>query len=185
MNLSSRTLRGAAAALGVAVCASALTLAASRPAQTAGGPIPVTVAAAVPLRDADNAARQPFQASVVYVLGVGTNEGVVDTAGGYSDIAVPAGKRLVIQTVSTSVFNPVVGNVLQGTIQPTAGAVLGSYALPAVTANGTPFPGVTQSLTLYADPSTPITFSATRKSGFTSTIDRVTFQVSGYLVNVP
>lgn len=65
---------------------------ASRPARTAGGPVPVTVSNTVLNRDADRSTRQPFQqlTQVVFSSFVG--------AGQFAQ--VPAGKRLVIESLS-------------------------------------------------------------------------------------
>ena len=187
MNISSKTLAPRLlAGFGTAALLASVGLFASRSAHTAGGPVPVTVANSslnVQSHDADNAARQPFQASTRYVIPNGTNSGVLDTANGNVDIVVPPGKRLVIQTVSYYVAQATAGEVYHTSIQPLSGGTLSPYALPAVTPDGAPLPGVTQSMTLYADPETILFWSVGRS---TSVGKRsVELVVCGYRVDVP
>ena len=181
-SLAPRLLAG----VGLAALLGGIGLFASRPAHTAGGPVPVTVANSslnVQNRDQDNAARQPFQASTRYVIPAGSNSGVLDTANGNVDIAVPLGKRLVIQTVSYYVAQAAAGEVYHTSILPLSGGTLSPYALPAVTPDGAPLPGVTQSMTLYADPETILFWSVWRS---TSVGKRsVELVVCGYLIDVP
>ena len=174
------------AGFGTLTLLAAVGLFASRPAHTAGGPIPVTVANSslnVQNRDQDNAARQPFQASTQYIIKDGTNFGSLDEANGDLDIKVPLGKRLVIQTVSCYVVHATAGEVYHISIQPFSYNSSTPYVLPAVTPDGAPLPGVTQSMTLYADPGSTLLWSVGRSTivGI-RTVDLI---VCGYLVDVP
>ena len=174
------------AAFGTLTLLAAVGLFASRPAHTAGGPVPVTVANSslnVQNHDADNAARQPFQASTQYVIPTGTNSGFLNSANGDLDIMVPFGKRLVIQTVSCYVVQAAAGEVYHISILPFSYNSSTQYVLPAVTPDGAPLPGVTQSMTLYADPGSTLLWGVERNTIVGKrTVDLI---VSGYLVNVP
>ena len=176
LKLSSPILRGAAAVLAVAACASALTLAASRPAHTAGGPIPVNVANTVSIQDTENPAKQPFQQAASAVFADGS-----DSAD--SSIAVPAGKRLVVETVAVS-RSGVLGNTSSHIY---LGATLNGntvyYPLPVLGVNGVDAPGMAQMLRFYADPASTLSLYASRSGSSGRETDVVT--VSGYLVNVP
>ena len=154
----------------------------SRPARTAGGPIPVTVANTVPTTAADGPAKQPFQASTFYVITPSYTQGHLDSAEGYSNIAVPAGKRLVIQTVSVYEDNAN-GQNMQAFIYPLINGIRQGYALPPVPDSGTTYPGVTQSMTLSTDPGSTIIFGVFRSG--TAGTNYVTLTVYGYLVDAP
>ena len=159
-----------------------LGLLASRPAHTAGGPIAVSVAnTPLATKPTDVAApQQPFTASTDYVFQNGEALGSLDTAGGYAGIAVPAGKHLVIQTVSLYHIDNN-NETIQAYILPTTNGINGAYALPSVPSNATYFPGVTQTMTVYADPGTTVPFNLYRSQS--SGIEYVYVIVSGYLVN--
>jgi len=160
-------------------------LVSSRPAHTAGGPVPVTVtnsALNTLSHDLDNAALQPFQASTRYVIQPGSSVGALDTANSNVDIKVPFGKRLVIQTVSEYVAQANTGEVYRTSILPLSGGIRSPYTLPAVTPDGASLPGVTQSMTLYADPSSTLLWSVRRSN----TVGKRSVEVivCGYLVDV-
>ena len=159
-----------------------LGLLASRPAHTVGGPIPVTVAntplATTPTDVA--APQQPFTARTVYLIQSGTEFGDLDTGEGYKEIAVPAGKRLVIQTVSVS-RSGFGGGTIQAYIRLVTNGKNSFYALPAVPNSATLHAGASQALTLYADPGSIILFAVDRSQP--SGTEFVEFSVSGYLVN--
>ncbi len=95
-----KTLRSFAprllAGVGMLALLAALGLFASHPAHTAGGPVPVTVSNTVQNRDVDSSARQPVETSAETIL-------TQNSAGGFGSVlvyTVPAGKRLVVESVS-------------------------------------------------------------------------------------
>lgn len=170
--------------VGVAALLTSIGLFASRPAHTAGGPVPVAVTNTITNHDADNSARQPFQASTQYLIAKGEYFGTLDTNSGYPDITVPDGKRLVIQTVSMYLSGQLLsGNTYQAFVEPTTGGTTQLYFLPTTTRNGGFYVGEIQNTTLYADPGTTVSFLPVRNT--TNGEDSVYFTVSGYLVNVP
>ena len=120
---------------------------ASRPAHTAGGPIPVSVAnTPLATTTADSPAKQPFMGFTGYTIKNGTSTGVPNSPL-YSPIVVPDGKRLVIQTVSVYRFGQTSGESVTSFIEPyVAGQSAGYYALPLVPDDGTATPGTTQAL---------------------------------------
>lgn len=75
----------------------AVGLFASRPAHTAGGPVPVTVSNTVHTQDVDNAARQPFQAEISF-SSTSTNSSAL--------FPVPSGKQLILENVSAIAYVP-------------------------------------------------------------------------------
>ena len=83
------------AGIGLLALLAAFGLFASRPAHTAGGPVPVTVANTVMNRDLDNSARQPFQTTLqpFSITGYTASD----------SFTVPAHKRLVIEFVSSDI----------------------------------------------------------------------------------
>jgi hypothetical protein len=178
------------AGFGTAALVAAVGLfASSRPAHTAGGPIPVSIAnVPLPTTPTDEAApRQPFVASTLYTISDGNNYGGIDTADGYKDITVPVGKRLVVQTVSLFRYNsdfspPSSGNV-RAFIFLDSGGGTGFFALPISSDDGTEYPGVTQAMTLYCKGGSKVSFTLHRAG--TSGTEYAEFTVSGYLVNTP
>ena len=187
------------AGLGTAALVAGVGLfASSRPARTAGGPIPVTVgntvaiAAATPLPTvaADNPDKQPFAAFIEIKFETGSQNGAADfNIRGTQTFQVPTGKRLVIDSASLYRENGSQGGSLPS--GSSASALLGVtvngteifYSLPLATSTGVPYPGVTQSLHLFADPGTTVQANGYRSDTSASEIDYVA--VSGHLVNVP
>ena len=92
--LGSRLLAG----VGTLMLLAAVGLFASRPAHTAGGPVPVNVANAV--QDRDSPARQPFQARLEIRIENGNTRGTHDGDYTLQGVTVPAGKRLIVQTLT-------------------------------------------------------------------------------------
>ena len=143
--------------------------ASSRPAHTAGGPVPVTVANTVQNHDADNPARQSVQ-FVIQPDTYGTGLNVAVTS-----IPVPAHKRFVIEYVSAALGTGV-GSVTMETI---SGGNLAAYYLIENTNSHTHrfFP-----TRIYADPGTNVSVYANSSDG-----NRVygDVEISGYYVDVP
>ena len=157
----------------------------SRPARTAGGPVPVNVSnLPLPTTPTDLAApSQPFQASTTYEIKPGLISGSVASDFLYTDITVPAGKRLVIQTVGVERNGVANYQTLRSDINTTVNGKTVSFPLPLVPYDFPAYPGVTQSMTLYSDGGTVLTFYVVR-SGTVGT-EFVNLRVSGYLVNMP
>ena len=146
------------AGFGTLTLLAGLGLLASRPAHTAGGPIPVSVAnTPLAVTSADAPYQQPFQAITAYTIPNGSIFSVTLTKG-VPPITVPAGKRLIIQTVSVNENNPN-GQNMRAYIEPVSNGVIEGYVLPLVTySDADPFQGVTQAVTLSADPGSTIKF---------------------------
>ena len=159
-------------------------LAASRPAHSVspGGPVPVQVVnnAAAPAltRDVDNGDRQPFQQPFTMDFNAGSND---LNSSDNPTLAVPAGKRLVIETISVhrgfsarGVLNTEIDDRLKGTLI--------AYVLPPVAANGAENPGILQPVRLYAEGDQAVVLRATRSD---STLpESVGVSISGYLVDL-
>ena len=157
--------------------------ASSRPAHTAGGPVPVAVSnLPLPTTPTDEAApRQPFQARTEYVISNGDSFGSLSTIDGSQNITVPTGKRLVIQTVSVYRNGALNGQRVQVYIEPTVNGNFADFALPSVPDDGTGFPGATLSTMLSADPGSLLRVFLFRNG--TTGREFITINVSGYLVD--
>jgi hypothetical protein len=134
-----------------------------------------TAANPVPVRDVDNG-QQPV--IVQGAFGIGTGQ----FNGSGSLLTVPAGKRLVIETVSIF-FGIPQGQFLE---QLALGAGFHSFQLTPPrkgTSTGTDYYGGTFAFRTYFDPGAKVTVSAVRSANSGSTIINVT--MSGYYINVP
>jgi len=164
-------LGGGLALLALLALLGGLGLFASRPAHTAGGPIPVTVSNTVQNRDLDNPALQPFQ----FTLAPSSNSSNSAT----DSYTVPAGKRVVLEYYSAQLTQYPLGGYGYMYLITTGGGNAAYYkAVPAV-ASTVPLNQLTR---IYADPGTTIQASVTQSSG--SSCGGVVI-LSGYLVNVP
>ena len=158
-----------------------LGLAASRPAHTAGGPVPVSVTN-TPLRVTDAAAAdgQPF----TYQTRFGSADGDLSK---FVHLSVPAGKRLVVETIGHSRLGGAASSRVQLTVSFQSGtfgaAGFGVLPVDTLTGNGDFFPGVTTPVRFRADPGTTVTLTLDRNTSKGVEDDDVT--VSGYLVDVP
>src|SRR5579863_5243669 len=151
------------------------------PAVSISGTPSVSLAPGASFRDADNAARQPFQSSWGCSFTGGTSS-CTDT----TSIVVPTGKELVIEFVNMFAVlpSPAKGEFVSfGVAQ---GGITVGYILPFnfIFDNGSVTTSAAgQQTRLYADPSTNVSVqcnvTAISASGFCSV------SVSGYLVNVP
>lgn len=158
---------------------------ASRPAHTASGPIAVTVAnspLAVTLTDAA-APKQPFNGGTVYRFSGADTFAAVDTGDGFAPIQVPAGKRLIVQTVAATADGGGNERRFQASIAGVAGGVVKYYPLPIVSDFGIPFAGTTQAIAISVDPGEAIRFSLVRADP--ATTQYVSVAVFGYLVDAP
>ena len=161
--------------------------AAPRPSPTPGTQ-DVNVVNTPSVSDADNPARQPFQAVVTGVLSASGDTGNVPIT------TVPAGKRLIIEHVSVfcfaqtgqRIFLASIGVALQNAYN---GANLNHYlTLSPQGSNGfdLDFYTASEQVRLYADPGTQVFVDAAGNppsaSGLPSSAH---FAISGYLVDVP
>lgn len=123
-------------------------------------------------------AKQPYQKTFVLTLDPGE----------FSDtfsFSVPVGKRFVVEQVSASAAMPT-GQKVTVNLATTGGGLNGRAWL-ALAAQGA-VSGLdrytsTQPLRMYADPSTAVTFQASRSDN--SSPATLNFSVTGYLVDVP
>ena len=147
--------------------------ASSRPAHTAGGPIPVNVANTVQTTATDGPAKQPvrFAASLIGVVGE------VATDAPYT---VPAGKRLVIEYVSAK--SNTNGDKNTYTVEVDAGSASYSSAFFNLGPSAAPFTAVSQPVRLYADAGTAVNVTLFPSRNNASD---VTVSITGYLVDVP
>jgi hypothetical protein len=163
----------------------------SRPSPTpspAPGPQDVNVVNTPTVSDADNPARQPFQASGTGVLTAAGETGNVPIT------TVPGGKRLIIEHVSVfcfaqtgqRIFLASIGVALQNVYN---GANLNHYlTLSPQGSNGLDldFYTASEQVRLYADPGTQVFVYAAGNPGSASgSPTTVHFAISGYLVDVP
>lgn len=167
------------AAFGTAVLLTGIGLAASRPVQSAAGPIPITIAnSPLPTTAADDHDRQDVQFNGLLQIVDGGNSDYNDTS-----CTVPAGKRLVIETgsarasygdtkrYSVSVFSN--GGVAQNSARADFGI------LP----DGAPFPIGSAHIHQYADAGSAVSVFLYRTSnGGCSFISSI---VTGCLVDAP
>ena len=150
---------------------------ASRPAHTAGGPVPVAITnspLAVVNSPVDVAApTQPFQQ--LFQAASDTDTSVSQS------ITVPLHKRLVIEYISASLnqYPPGIGGFVY--LETVAGGRDVTYYL---TDGIQDFNKRNQTLRIYADPGTTVTIGAL-SSDFTTPSIGTDTEVSGYYVNVP
>ena len=166
-SLGSRLLAGA----GTLALLGGIGLMSSRPARTAGGPIPVSVSNTIQNHDVDNPARQPFQ----FTLAPSSN--VSNTA--TDSYTVPAGKRVVLEYYSAQLTEYPVGGYGYMYLITTGGGRTAYYKAVPVVASATPMNQVTR---IYADPGTTIQASVTSSSGSSCGGNMI---LSGYFVDLP
>ena len=181
-SLAPRLLAG----FGTAALLGAVCLVSSRPAHTAGGPVPVTVSnTPLAVTPTDATVQQPFTANVVITIPNGSDEGT-DNGGtiGAQAIPVPAGKRLIVQTVSQyRVSATAAGSTVQIFVNSSLNGTYSAYSLSPAPGTSASYSGSTQALTFQADGGSALVVNAFRNTTVGAESDVVT--VSGYLVNVP
>ena len=146
--------------------------------ETAATAVTVTNPVANPVRTraADNPAFQPVQFRTYIEIPDATSSAAK------SVYTVPAGKRLVIQTLSMYRTGTVTsGQSVQVFIDASFEGAYVSVALPSVPATGTD-PGTTLTAPCYADPGTSVEFYDYRTGSSGDEFDYVS--VIGYLVNL-
>lgn len=132
----------------------------------------------IQVRDVDNPARQPFQKAFTVTLPAGT-------AFGTESFQVPAGKRLVIEYVSTIEDSSTI-NLLELRIftQLAASGVVHSFVATRVERGiYDPIFFISQQTRLYADPGTYVTVGFITPES--NAENEIFLTLSGYFVNVP
>ncbi len=166
-SLTPRLLAG----IGTAALLAGIGLVASRPAHTAGGPVPVTVAnSPLATADLDDPDQQPFQ--ITLSPSNSTFNSAIDL------YTVPAGKRVVIDYYSTQLTQYPAGGYGYMYLITTAGGNEAFYRAISPIASTATFNQVTH---IYADPGTTIQASVGQSSG-TSCGGNII--LSGHMVNV-
>ena len=159
------------AGFGTLALLAAIGLFASRPAHTAGGPVPVTVAnSSLATADLDDPDQQPFQ--VTLSPHSSTTNQATDT------YTVPAGKRAVIDYYSAQLTEyPLGGYGYEYLITTAQGNTAYYKAVPPI-ASASPLNQMTR---IYADPGTTIEAIVISSSGTTCGGNII---ISGHYVNV-
>ena len=141
---------------------------------------PVSLAVGTSVRDTDNPARQPFQASVI--LNFATTDTVATNT-----LEVPTGKELVIEYVSMFADLPTGNTLLELVVSTFQGASsIEHYFSPRLqgTQGMIDIYLISQQTRLYADPGlAKVSFVAIRTAS--NSTGQVGATVSGYLVGVP
>jgi hypothetical protein len=159
------------AGLGTAALVIAVGLfASSRPAHTAGGPIPVAVANTVVNRDADGPAKQPFQMEYILFF--------PGFFGQHTFVTVPAGKRLVIESLTAQYSVSVAKNSYSVALSSSTGEVGLS-----LTPSAEPYSIKTQPVRLTAEAGNDVTMYI--NSNEAEANGYVEVSISGYYVDVP
>jgi hypothetical protein len=149
-------------------------------AATTSAPVTVTNPASDPVQT--RATDNPANHAVQFSIGVEMNNGAAQVIG-EPVYTVPAGKRLVIQTVSVYRSGPdVFTQACQVFIIASFNHLSTVLALPDIQPNGISFPAATLSTVFYADPAAPVTINAYRTSGLGQEFDYIT--ITGYLVTL-
>jgi hypothetical protein len=163
------------------LAAAALLLAAGPAA--AVGPTPVTVTGGPVATMA--APATPFMANVYINITAGNALGDFNNNfNGPQSVAVPAGKRLVVQAMSAYRYgSSPSGSSLQVYVDAPTNGQVGAWALPPIVANGTQYPGVSQPLVYYVDGGSRFLVNAYRNSNGAN--ESVQVSISGYLVDAP
>jgi hypothetical protein len=141
-----------------------------------------------PMRDVDNGARQP--ANFFFLVGVPNGQG---QASNQTAVTIPAGKRLVIETISYT------GQVVSGEIGflnvattsgvgTTAGATYASHVIPmfklTTVAPSWDFIGGLGVFRMYADAASTVLVTYNRGT-FSAGVDNIYVTITGHYVNLP
>jgi hypothetical protein len=125
----------------------------------------------------------PYQTNITIKIANGSNVGSANgVLSGTQAVLIPAGKRLIVQTVSMYRFGAGSnGSTVQIFMNANAGGTYASSAVPPATNTGATVTGATFNGTFYADGGTELEANAfrTNKKG----AETVTVSVTGYLVS--
>ena len=137
----------------------------------------------VPVQVVDASSEQPYTANVSIEIANGSSQGGANglTTGSQS-FGVPAGKRLVVETVS--MYRPGdIGQTVQIFVNALFGSQSSAFAVAPAAAFNAAYTGATQAMKFYADPGTRGVVNAFRNGS--SGQETVTVAIAGHLVNVP
>jgi hypothetical protein len=147
--------------------------------------VKVTTSETSPLlmRDVDNPARHAFQLELDTLIPQGQQTSS-------NSFAIPAGKRLVIEYASGTMFSPPADARLSVHIQTIVNnTVVSHYVVPSLQGsfgqNAANFYVASQPMKLYADPGTSITLITDTLGAPSDGQSGAALVMSGYLVNVP
>jgi len=140
-----------------------------------------TSASPVAVRDVDNPARHPFQFYATFSKTGGNL--IVD-----NQIAVPAGKRLVIETITLQAFVPA-GQKLLAQLHMVGGGTFVQHNIMLTPQGGFNFDlldyfAATETVRMYADQGSAVPLHVTRSSN-DANFWGGSYTVAGYLVDVP
>lgn len=173
--------------LGLAALLMVLSLVATHRAQSAGGAVAVQVTNTTPLStsDAYAAYAQPFQANIYINIANGASGGGDNgnVSPGTQTVSIPAGKRLVVETVSMYRSGAISSQTVQIFINGSVGGNYAAYALPAAPASTASYSGLVQPIRFSVDGGTQLLANAYRNG--TTGAESETVTISGYLVNTP
>ena len=177
---TNRMLAGFIATLAMCAVSQTATFAASQP-------VVVTnpSSSPVPTVGRDNPAFQPFQANIYINIANGSSGGGDNgnVSPGTQTVLIPAGKRLVVQTVSVYRSGAISTQTTQVFINSSVGGSYAAFALPVISGSAASYVGIAQPMTFYSDGGTELLANAFRNGTAGAEADTVT--ISGYLVNVP
>ncbi len=130
-------------------------------------------------------ALQPFQANIYINIANGSSGGGDNgnISPGSQTVLIPAGKRLVVQTVSVYRSGSFSATTTQIFINASVNGSYTAYAVPPAPPSTASYSGATLSGLFYADGGTELLANAFRNS--TSGAETETVSISGYLVDVP
>jgi hypothetical protein len=153
---------------------------------TVSNPVPAKITnTTLPTVASDNPAFQPFQASIYVSIANGSNSGGDNgnVSPGTQTVLIPAGKRLVVQTVSMYRQGTIATQTVQIFINSSFGGTYTAFALPVVGGTTASYVGAAQPMTFYADGGTELLANVFRSG--TTGAESETVTISGYLVNLP
>ena len=148
-------------------------------------PAVITNNSAKPVPTIDTAAQKPFQANIYINIADGASGGGDNgnVSPGTQTVSIPAGKRLVVQTVSAYRSGTISTQTVQIFINSSVGGNYAAFSMPVFPATTASYVGAAQPMTFYADGGTQLLANAFRNG--TSGAESETVTISGYLVNVP
>ena len=130
-------------------------------------------------------ALQPFQANIFINIANGSSAGGDNgnVSPGTQTLLIPAGKRLVVQTVSFYRSGAISTGSTQIFINASVNGTYSAFSAPSAPATSASYSGATLPSLFYADGGTELLANAFRNS--TSGAESETVTVSGYLVDTP
>jgi len=152
---------------------------------TVAKPVPAQITnTTLPTVASDNPAFQPFQANIYVNIANGASGGTDNgnVSPGTQTVLIPAGKRLVVQTVSAYRSGAISTQTVQIFINTSVGGTYAAFAMPLISGSTASYVGAAQPITFYADGGTELLANAFRSG--TSGAESETVTITGYLVNI-